>query len=442
MQLRDYQEEAVAFLLPRQRAFVVSPAGSGKTIIAAAAMARKVQPGQHVVWLANTREQVEQAVAAIQRTPGPENVTLEVCCVAAQPESIERADVVVVDEAHHSPAFTWGGLLSRVPAEAVLWGFSATPWATGQLGQERNERLEELFQEFITIERERVIASGHLMRGKVFIHDIDSPGQFDPQIDSRVEIEVEKRFRRFPVLWDVPKVKGLTASIQAATREMSRIAGVDTMHRAANGQLSLEQLKEAGIDQLAVRAMALSKERDELVKKEHEKRARWQITQETLQSNEARNSAIVSLINQEVAQGHSVLCLVGAIEHGDALAARVPDARLAHSKLGVRVRRDTIAGFRDGSLRVLFATSLADEGLDVPRASRLVLAAGGRSAAKLEQRAGRVLRPFEEKSGGVIHDFLDRGALFAFQQAKARMRVYDRLGYEPEIVSGGGPQSG
>ena len=39
MQLRDYQQRAVNFLQNKQRGFIVSPAGSGKTIMAAAAAA-------------------------------------------------------------------------------------------------------------------------------------------------------------------------------------------------------------------------------------------------------------------------------------------------------------------------------------------------------------------------------------------------------------------
>jgi superfamily II DNA or RNA helicase len=107
---------------------------------------------------------------------------------------------------------------------------------------------------------------------------------------------------------------------------------------------------------------------------------------------------------------------------------------LVHSKVGAKRRREIISAFRSGALRVLFATSLADEGLDVPRASVLVLVAGGRSAGKLEQRAGRVLRPFQGKESGVIHDFMDRGAVFAQAQARARWKVYEKLGYSPELV--------
>lgn len=366
MILRDYQTESVEFLVPRRRGFIVAPAGSGKTVIGANAIARKAWPGCRVTWLANTREQVEQAIAAIQRTGGPENVHFDVCCVAANPD-IGRADIVVFDEAHHLPAETWHRLFGRIRPDAVVWGLSATPYGPDP---ERNALLDGAFEEFHTIARERVLASGHLVEGKVYLHDIDTPAQFDEEINARTAIEVRRRMRIFR---NIPQF-------------------------------------------------------------EHERRAKWQITQEFVQANAARNGLAVYIANAEAAKGESVLMLVHSIEHGQSLVEQMPGSVIVHSKLGKKARQAAIEGLRSGAIKILVATSLADEGLDVPRASVLVLVAGGRSAAKLEQRAGRVLRPFENKKGGTIHDFMDRGAAFALSQANARFRVYSKLGYEPELV--------
>ncbi len=77
----------------------------------------------------------------------------------------------------------------------------------------------------------------------------------------------------------------------------------------------------------------------------------------------------------------------------------------------------------------MIATSSADEGMDVPRASRLILATVGRSASKLEQRTGRVLRPFDGKDRSIIYDYADRGAAMAYWQHLARLRTYKKLGY-------------
>ena len=73
-ELRPYQSAAVEWITPRQRGMVVAPAGSGKTIIAAHAAARVLRPGQRALWVANTREQVDQAVRAIQSTEGADGV--------------------------------------------------------------------------------------------------------------------------------------------------------------------------------------------------------------------------------------------------------------------------------------------------------------------------------------------------------------------------------
>jgi superfamily II DNA or RNA helicase len=368
--LRPYQSRAVEFLTdspsPRLRGFIQAPAGAGKTIIAASAVAKIARPGDKVYWLANTREQVEQGIAAISRVEGPEGVNFVVCCVASAPDTSD-ADIVVVDEAHHGPAASWLAVIKpALDKGAVVWGFSATPWHEDE---ERNKIVQATFVDFFSVERSEVEASGHLAKGKVYIHDLDTAGQFDREIEAAAARETIRRCRAFP---GIPRF-------------------------------------------------------------EHERRAKWQITQEYVQANAGRNAAAVSLALRESGDGHSVLMLVYSIEHGTALTEQIPGAQICHSKLPKKKRAQMIADFRSGELKVLLATSLADEGLDVPRASVLVLVAGGRAAGKLEQRAGRVLRPFEGKEGGVIHDFLDAGASFAHAQARARFRIYEKLGYSPEI---------
>lgn len=363
MILRDYQTEGSEFLQTRRRGFVIAPAGSGKTIIGAHALSRRLGSGMSALWIANTKEQVEQAGVAISAMPGATGTEISVCCAAADPDPTSF-DIIVFDEAHHLPATTWLDIASK-GSDRILWGLSATPWHEDEL---RNLVVRSAFQEFFEIKRDRVMASGHLVPGKVYLHDLDRPGQFDAEIERRTVLEVQRRSRAFPgiAVW------------------------------------------------------------------EHQRRAQWQITQEVVQANENRNGAIVALAVQESSVA-SVLILVFSIEHGEKLAAQIPGAVVVHSKLPKKRRAEVIAGFRAGTIPVMVSTSLADEGLDVPRAEVLILAAGGRSAGKLEQRAGRVLRPFAGKVAGRIHDFYDRGAVFANAQARSRMGTYERLGYEPEI---------
>lgn len=365
MILRPYQQTASEFLQARQRAFIHAPAGSGKTVIGAHALSKAVFPGARVVWMANTREQMDQAMSALLSFDPGISVDLDVCCVAGEPDT-RRADFIVVDEGHHSPARTWKACVDAAPPTCRIWGLSATPWSGDP---DRDAQLQDVFKEFHTVERSELVAAGNLEEGKAFLWDIDPDGAFDDEINAKAEAETERRMRQFRF---VPE-------------------------------------------------------------EEHRRRAQWQFTQEALRNNGPRNQFAVSKATEEVANGQSVLLLVHAIEHGEELLAGLPDAAMVFSKIGAKKRRERIGAFRDGSLKCLIATSLADEGLDVPIASRLILVAGGRSAGKLEQRAGRVLRPYAGKTGGIIHDFLDRGARLANAQAWARLRTYESLGYEPEI---------
>jgi len=168
------------------------------------------------------------------------------------------------------------------------------------------------------------------------------------------------------------------------------------------------------------------------VEEEHRRRVTWQVTQELVQQNGARNAAAVFIALEAAEKGISVLVLVSSIEHGEQIAEAIgAHARMVHSK--VKGRRALISAYRAGEYRVMVSTSLADEGLDVPVAAVLVLLSGGRSPTKIIQRAGRVMRPYPGKTHGTVHDFLDRGASLAHAQARARKKTYLSLGYDVQV---------
>ncbi len=344
----------------KSRGFVIAPAGAGKTFIAAAALRQGMHPDSpapftsqaRIVWLANTREQVQQALDAATTF----GIKIEAHCVAAQPDCAS-AHVVIVDEAHHMPAATWASTIGR--CQGIIWGFSATPWSD----PERDLRLKDFFREFYLVPRSEVMATGSITQGAVVAHNLDLPSQFDPEIECSTVAETARRCRRFPF-----------------------------------------------ID-----------------RNEHERRARWQATADVVKTNGRRNAKIIDLATSEPG---SILILVSTVEHGERLQADIADSVVVHAKIGKKRRTEAIERFRSGALRCMIATSLADEGLDVPRASVLILAAGGRSAGKLEQRAGRVMRAHEGKEFGTVHDFVDAGAALAHAQFLARVRTYRKLGYK------------
>jgi superfamily II DNA or RNA helicase len=365
MELRPYQKRCVDFLIPRKRGFVIAPAGSGKTVIAAHAIAAVAKAGDRVGWIANTREQVEQGAAAIGQTDGAQGVEFDLWCAAARPD-VSNCSILIIDEAAHLPAETW--LSTASAACGRVFGFSATPWNGS--APERDDVLKNFFggiENFVEIFQQEVRASGHLADGHVIFLDLDRPSEFDAAIEAKAEPEIKQRCRRF---WNVPEFEHRRRVLWQFTQE----AVQQNTARNAAAILTAKQHAAAGQSVLI----------------------------------------LVASIEHGIELGNQI---EGALVVSSKMQG------------GVKARRAAIAAFKSGGCKVLVATAICDEGFDAPIASVLVLVAGGRSSSKTIQRAGRVMRPFPGKPHGLIYDFSDRGAKFARAQAVAREKTYRELSY-------------
>ncbi len=74
------------------------------------------------------------------------------------------------------------------------------------------------------------------------------------------------------------------------------------------------------------------------------------------------------------------------------LGSRGLEAAVIHSGMGAKDRRLSLARFAAGSLDVITAPRVLDEGIDVPAADLAVIAGASRSRRQMIQRMGRVLR--------------------------------------------------
>lgn len=381
MELRNYQIPAVDALVRTHRGIVKSPAGSGKTVIAAAAlqMAGKISgpiPLARFAWVANTTDQVEQGRKAVDLFPWWGARDMDFFCYAGCP-SLEGYALVILDECHHIAAPEHRKILTH--HQGARWGFSATPDRADALKEDVYKLIGPIVH---TVDRAPLVEAGQITEAKVLIHSPNLKGEMEREIFNAAAPLIAERRRKWPYLF-----------------------------RSKKGS------------------------------EEQENRAIWQSALDLgVEKNQKKNGKVVELAHRHVAEGDSVLILVGKIEHGQALSALIPGSQMVFSKMGVKKRREAIAAFASGELRCMIATSLADEGLDVPRANVLIQVSAGRSAAKAEQRTGRVLRAFhdahsgERKSHGTIHDFSDLHHYFLAAQSRRRIAVYRSLGYNISIL--------
>ena len=143
------------------------------------------------------------------------------------------------------------------------------------------------------------------------------------------------------------------------------------------------------------------------------------------QNRERNNYAIQYAVEHLDMQ---TLILIPRITLGEDYEHRIPNSRLVHSKIGKKDRRSYMEEFKAGNLRTMIATSLADEGLDLPNVELLIMVSGGRSSQKTIQRASRALRKTETKNCATIVDFSDKFHPIGAFHAKKRMTCYRELG--------------
>lgn len=157
----------------------------------------------------------------------------------------------------------------------------------------------------------------------------------------------------------------------------------------------------------------------------------WARLQSALYADGDRTDLIVRTAETEAREGHSVLVLTGRVAHAEQIAELLTDrgvsAKALTGETSKSERGAALGAMRSGELAVLVATLLADEGLDIPRLSRCVLAGPAKAAGRTEQRIGRIMRPAPGKAGAVLIDIVDQRVGVLEHQARKRRAVFERV---------------
>ena len=148
-------------------------------------------------------------------------------------------------------------------------------------------------------------------------------------------------------------------------------------------------------------------------------------------NNPLRNKLIADIAEKH--KKDSVIILVQQVEHGETLKEQIKDAAFLHGNEKDDVRQKVMEDYRKGKIRCLIGTSVLGEGVDLPIASVLVMAGGGKAKSGVMQGIGRVLRPFNNKQEAVVYDFTDKGSNWLCEHAALRREIYEQ--YNVEITN-------
>lgn len=145
LNLRPYQHLAVeavraSFRSGKRRPLLVSPTGSGKTVVFSYVTAAAALKGNRTLILCHRAELLDQihrsldnmdvphGLIAAGRTSDPTSITqvASVQTLVRRLDHVTEPDLIVIDEAHHATAGAWSAVTARWPNARVL-GVTATP---------------------------------------------------------------------------------------------------------------------------------------------------------------------------------------------------------------------------------------------------------------------------------------------------------------------------
>lgn len=152
-------------------------------------------------------------------------------------------------------------------------------------------------------------------------------------------------------------------------------------------------------------------------------------------NNLVRNDLLIRNTIKLLEMGRKPLMLFREHKHGELLLSMIPpDVRVKYvtGKLNKEARDEIRDSFKAGEVDLIIASTVYDQGIDLPALDALVLAGGGKSTAKALQRIGRVIRSYEEgnKKDAIIVETFDQ-CHYVRKHSLARYGIYKT---EPKFV--------
>jgi len=144
-----------------------------------------------------------------------------------------------------------------------------------------------------------------------------------------------------------------------------------------------------------------------------------------------RNNKIVDRVLDACHEGRQILLLSDRVDHcifmADALRSHQIVAEPLVGRMTKKQRAEVLERADKREIQVVCATTVADEGLDLPSLDTVVLTTPTKAMGRIQQRIGRVMRPHPEKQDPIVIDCVDDiGSMRGL--ARKRNKLYTQIG--------------
>jgi len=155
-----------------------------------------------------------------------------------------------------------------------------------------------------------------------------------------------------------------------------------------------------------------------------------ELYQTAIVENKVRNRKILECAKEYLDQGLSSLILTVRLEHGQILESMAEDQypelklKYVHGGSESEIREEVRKGLVSGKIKVAVATTIFNEGVNIPSLGAVINAAGGKSEIAVLQKIGRGLRVTDEKKVIYLVDFFDPSHHFLIDHFGERLCLY------------------
>ncbi|HEU97313.1 MAG TPA: DEAD/DEAH box helicase [Fervidicoccus fontis] len=380
-ELRDYQREALDKWIENDRRGIIAlPTGSGKTVIAIAAIAA-VQ--ERTLIITYTKEQLNQWIDMITKFTNisesmvspfySEEKRLAPITVSTYQTAFRYIDLLsfrysflIVDEVHHLPADKFRTIALGMYSP-VRMGLSAT--VIREDG--RHVDLFPLMGGIVYYKTpQEMVEKGYLAPYETFI--------------VRVRLTDEERM----------KYERLREAYKNITKGMPF---KEVLAKAQRG------------NPVMARALKIHNEMLQIYQKAKEK-----------------EKAVVNLVKKELEAGSKILIFTQYVDQAEELG-KILGAKVLTGSTDPKLRKKILEEFRETRTGVLVLTTVGDEGIDIPDVNVGIIVAGTGSRRQFVQRLGRLLRPGPGKVAK-LYEIVTSGTAEEAQMRKRKKLSLDIFG--------------
>jgi superfamily II DNA or RNA helicase len=152
------------------------------------------------------------------------------------------------------------------------------------------------------------------------------------------------------------------------------------------------------------------------------------VYEQGITNNKIRNEKIIDSIIPYINEGKSVLILLTRIEHGENIKQIAEQKGLnpyfVRGSTESELRDEIKTALIEKNIKLVIATTIFKEGVNLPSLDVIVNAAGGKSEIATLQSIGRGLRTTKDKTEVILIDFFDNSHRYLIEHFGERLCLY------------------